>query len=132
MFRLPFASGAVFSANMLDTLLYQSFVKDYVITFIRLLLGIDQAPGSGFLTSVNMKNIEYYRSNFHEKLKKKSLILHLIFFPIGVFGKTSLFKFSWVPRKTFNVLKKCLIHKKIRTYRKILKYIADLIQHVYF
>ncbi|CAH1119917.1 unnamed protein product [Phaedon cochleariae] len=51
MFRLPFAAGTVFSASMLDTLLYQAFVKDYVITFVRLLLGIDQAPGSGFLTS---------------------------------------------------------------------------------
>lgn len=54
MFRLPFAAGCVFSASMLDTLLYQAFVKDYVITFVRLLLGIDQAPGSGFLTSVNV------------------------------------------------------------------------------
>lgn len=53
MFRLPFAAGCVFSASMLDTLLYQAFVKDYVITFVRLLLGIDQAPGSGFLTSVS-------------------------------------------------------------------------------
>ena len=52
MFRLPFAAGSVFSASMLDTLLYQAFVKDYFITFVRLLLGIDQAPGSGFLTSV--------------------------------------------------------------------------------
>ncbi|CAG7785356.1 unnamed protein product, partial [Allacma fusca] len=51
MFRLPFAAGSVFSASMLDTLLYQAFVKDYLITFVRLLLGIDQAPGSGFLTS---------------------------------------------------------------------------------
>lgn len=55
MFRLPFAAGSVFSASMLDTLLYQAFVKDYVITFVRLLLGIDQAPGSGFLTSVSGK-----------------------------------------------------------------------------
>lgn len=39
MFRLPFAAGSVFSASMLDTLLYQSFVKDYVITIVRLLLG---------------------------------------------------------------------------------------------
>ena len=54
MFRLPFAAGSVFSASMLDTLLYQAFVKDYVITFVRLLLGIDQAPGSGFLTSVTI------------------------------------------------------------------------------
>lgn len=54
MFRLPFAAGSVFSASMLDTLLYQAFVKDYVITFVRLLLGVDQAPGSGFLTSVSV------------------------------------------------------------------------------
>lgn len=54
MFRLPFAAGAVFSASMLDTLLYQAFIKDYIITFVRLLLGIDQAPGSGFLTSVKL------------------------------------------------------------------------------
>ncbi|GFS94861.1 potassium channel subfamily T member 1, partial [Nephila pilipes] len=51
MFRLPFAAGSVFSASMLDTLLYQAFVKEYMITFVRLLLGIDQAPGSGFLSS---------------------------------------------------------------------------------
>lgn len=57
MFRLPFAAGAVFSASMLDTILYQAFVKDYVITFIRLLLGIDQAPGSGFLASVGIEGI---------------------------------------------------------------------------
>ncbi|XP_059472651.1 potassium channel subfamily T member 2 isoform X5 [Neocloeon triangulifer] len=54
MFRLPFAAGSVFSASMLDTLLYQAFVKDYVITFVRLLLGVDQAPGSGFLASMKI------------------------------------------------------------------------------
>ncbi|KAL1518385.1 hypothetical protein ABEB36_002016 [Hypothenemus hampei] len=54
MFRLPFAAGSVFSASMLDTLLYQAFVKDYVITFVRLLLGVDQAPGSGFLTCMRI------------------------------------------------------------------------------
>lgn len=59
MFRLPFAAGAVFSASMLDTLLYQAFIKDYIITFVRLLLGIDQAPGSGFLTSVKLIKIDW-------------------------------------------------------------------------
>ncbi|KAI1290456.1 Potassium channel subfamily T member 1 [Halotydeus destructor] len=54
MFRLPFAAGSVFSASMLDTLLYQAFVKDYMITIVRLLLGIDQAPGSGFLASMRI------------------------------------------------------------------------------
>ena len=52
MFRLPFAAGRVFSANMLDTLLHQALDKDEINTFARLLLGVDQAPGSGFLTSV--------------------------------------------------------------------------------
>ncbi|GFS78036.1 potassium channel subfamily T member 2, partial [Nephila pilipes] len=55
MFRLPFAAGSVFSASMLDTLLYQAFVKEYMITFVRLLLGIDQAPGSGFLSSIEYR-----------------------------------------------------------------------------
>ncbi|KAF7240974.1 Potassium channel subfamily T member 2 [Varanus komodoensis] len=51
MFRLPFAAGRVFSISMLDTLLYQSFVKDYMISITRLLLGLDTTPGSGYLSS---------------------------------------------------------------------------------
>lgn len=47
-----FQKGFVFSAEMLDTLLYQSFVKSYLINFVRLMLGIDQSPGSGHLVSV--------------------------------------------------------------------------------
>uniref|UniRef100_A0A4W3GEQ3 Potassium sodium-activated channel subfamily T member 1 n=1 Tax=Callorhinchus milii TaxID=7868 RepID=A0A4W3GEQ3_CALMI len=56
MFRLPFAAGRVFSISMLDTLLYQSFVKDYMIPIARLLLGLDTTPGSGYLCA--MKIIE--------------------------------------------------------------------------
>ncbi|CDR18299.1 unnamed protein product [Oncorhynchus mykiss] len=54
MFRLPFAAGRVFSISMLDTLLYQSFVKDYMIPIARLLLGLDTTPGSGYLCAVSM------------------------------------------------------------------------------
>lgn len=32
---------------------FQAFVKDYLITFVRLLLGIDQAVGSGHLSCVS-------------------------------------------------------------------------------
>lgn len=59
-YRLPFAAGNVFSASMLDTLLYQAFVKDYMITMVRLLLGIDQAPGSGFLSSMRITRDELW------------------------------------------------------------------------
>ncbi|XP_072567923.1 potassium channel subfamily T member 2-like isoform X2 [Paramormyrops kingsleyae] len=54
MFRLPFAAGKVFSVSMLDTLLYQSFVKDYMISITRLLLGLDSTPGSGFLCAMKI------------------------------------------------------------------------------
>lgn len=42
---------------MLDTLLYQSYVKNYLISFVRLMLGIDQSPGSGHLSSVRSLNL---------------------------------------------------------------------------
>uniref|UniRef100_A0A8C9ZUR3 Potassium sodium-activated channel subfamily T member 2b n=1 Tax=Sander lucioperca TaxID=283035 RepID=A0A8C9ZUR3_SANLU len=54
MFRLPFSAGKVFSVSMLDTLLYQSFVKDYMISITRLLLGLDSMPGSGFLCAMKI------------------------------------------------------------------------------
>uniref|UniRef100_A0A8C2L8C9 Potassium channel, subfamily T, member 1 n=1 Tax=Cyprinus carpio TaxID=7962 RepID=A0A8C2L8C9_CYPCA len=54
MFRLPFAAGRVFSISMLDTLLYQCFVKDYMIPIARLLLGLDTTPGSGYLCCLFM------------------------------------------------------------------------------
>jgi potassium channel subfamily T protein 1 len=52
MFRLPFASGNVFSPLMIDTLLYQTFGKPYLIELIRLLIGVSHQNGSGNLTSV--------------------------------------------------------------------------------
>ncbi|KAL8625209.1 hypothetical protein ACOMHN_030842 [Nucella lapillus] len=54
MFRLPFAAGQVFSSAMLDRLLYQTFVKGYLIGFVRLLLGIDAQENSGHLSSVRV------------------------------------------------------------------------------
>ncbi|BFZ21583.1 hypothetical protein BsWGS_24622 [Bradybaena similaris] len=55
MFRLPFAAGQVFSSAMLDRLLYQTFVKGYLISFVRLLLGIDAVKNSGHLSSVRIR-----------------------------------------------------------------------------
>ncbi|XP_058969191.2 potassium channel subfamily T member 1 isoform X2 [Pocillopora verrucosa] len=54
MFREPFAAGHVFSMSMLDTLLYQAFVKEYMIYLVRLLLGCEQSPGSGYLSSLKV------------------------------------------------------------------------------
>ncbi|KAL5290205.1 KCNT2 family protein [Megaselia abdita] len=83
MFRLPFAAGAVFSASMLDTLLYQAFVKDYVITFVRLLLGIDQAPGSGFLTSMKITKEDLWIRTYGRLYQK--LCSTTCEIPIGIY-----------------------------------------------
>ncbi|XP_055311132.1 potassium channel subfamily T member 2 isoform X3 [Sitodiplosis mosellana] len=83
MFRLPFAAGCVFSASMLDTLLYQAFVKDYVITFVRLLLGIDQAPGSGFLTSMKITKDDMWIRTYGRLYQK--LCSTTCEIPIGIY-----------------------------------------------
>ncbi|KAL4216992.1 potassium channel [Mactra antiquata] len=68
IFRLPFAAGHVFSASMLDTLLYQTFVKGYLITFVRLLLGIDAEENSGHLSSIRMKRTTLARYKTYGEL----------------------------------------------------------------
>ncbi|XP_074602047.1 potassium channel subfamily T member 2-like isoform X2 [Brevipalpus obovatus] len=89
MFRLPFAAGSVFSASMLDTLLYQAFVKDYMITVIRLLLGIDQAPGSGFLSSIKITKDDLWIRTYGRLYQK--LCSTTCEIPIGIY-RTQLSK----------------------------------------
>ncbi|XP_064458746.1 potassium channel subfamily T member 2-like isoform X4 [Ornithodoros turicata] len=83
MFRLPFAAGNVFSASMLDTLLYQAFVKDYVITFVRLLLGVDQAPGSGYLSSMRITKDDLWIRTYGRLYQK--LCSSTCEIPIGIY-----------------------------------------------
>jgi hypothetical protein len=83
MFRLPFAAGSVFSASMLDTLLYQAFVKDYMITVVRLLLGIDQAPGSGFLSSIRITSDDLWIRTYGRLYQKLCSTSSEI--PIGIY-----------------------------------------------
>uniref|UniRef100_A0A1I8HFI5 Potassium channel, subfamily T, member 1 n=2 Tax=Macrostomum lignano TaxID=282301 RepID=A0A1I8HFI5_9PLAT len=91
MFRLGFASGSVFSASMLDTLLYQAFVKDYLIAFVRLLLGIDQARGSGHLTCMQITGIDMWIRTYGRLYQK--LCASTCEIPIGIyksFNKTGV------------------------------------------
>lgn len=69
MFRLPFASGNVFSTNFLDRLLYQTFVKDYLVDFIKILLGMNQTnQDCGYLDSVL---IFFLKKNPNEQIRLK-------------------------------------------------------------
>ncbi|XP_052789298.1 potassium channel subfamily T member 2-like isoform X2 [Mya arenaria] len=83
MFRLPFAGGNVFSASMLDTLLYQAFVKDYLITFVRLLLGIDQAVGSGHLSCMKITKDDLWIRTYGRLYQK--LCSTTCEIPIGIY-----------------------------------------------
>ncbi|XP_063716442.1 potassium channel subfamily T member 2-like isoform X2 [Symsagittifera roscoffensis] len=49
LFRPAFVSGSAISTSMLDTLLYQSYVKPYIISVVYLLIGLKQNAGSGTL-----------------------------------------------------------------------------------
>uniref|UniRef100_A0A7M4DX18 Potassium sodium-activated channel subfamily T member 2 n=1 Tax=Crocodylus porosus TaxID=8502 RepID=A0A7M4DX18_CROPO len=87
MFRLPFAAGRVFSISMLDTLLYQSFVKDYMISITRLLLGLDTTPGSGFLCSMKITEDDLWIRTYarlYQKLCSSSGDI-----PIGIYRTES-------------------------------------------
>ena len=53
LFRPAFVSGSAISTSMLDTLLYQSYVKPYIISVIYLLIGLKQNAGSGTLIFVS-------------------------------------------------------------------------------
>uniref|UniRef100_A0A0N5BNM7 Potassium channel subfamily T member 2 n=1 Tax=Strongyloides papillosus TaxID=174720 RepID=A0A0N5BNM7_STREA len=83
MFRLPFAQGNVFSANMLDRLLYQALVKNYLIKFTRLLLGIEQTSGSGYLTSFRIAREDLWIKNYGRLFQK--LCSSCSDIPIGIY-----------------------------------------------
>lgn len=108
MFRLPFAAGSVFSASMLDTLLYQAFVKDYMITVIRLLLGIDQAPGSGFLSSIKITKDDLWIRTYGRLYQK--LCSTTCEIPIGIY-RTQLSKTTPDPQAVSEKSKKKFCHQ---------------------
>uniref|UniRef100_A0A8C2RUQ2 RCK N-terminal domain-containing protein n=1 Tax=Capra hircus TaxID=9925 RepID=A0A8C2RUQ2_CAPHI len=92
MFRLPFAAGRVFSISMLDTLLYQSFVKDYMIPITRLLLGLDTTPGSALQMKISEDDlwIRTYGRLFQKLCSSSAEI------PIGIY-RTQSHVFSTEP-----------------------------------
>ncbi|XP_068105310.1 potassium channel subfamily T member 1 isoform X5 [Hyperolius riggenbachi] len=87
MFRLPFAAGRVFSISMLDTLLYQSFVKDYMITITRLLLGLDTTPGSGYLGAMKITEDDLWIRTYGRLFQK--LCSSSAEIPIGIYRTQS-------------------------------------------
>ncbi|XP_077140473.1 potassium channel subfamily T member 1 isoform X6 [Ranitomeya variabilis] len=87
MFRLPFAAGRVFSISMLDTLLYQSFVKDYMITITRLLLGLDTTPGSGYLCAMKITEDDLWIRSYGRLFQK--LCSSSAEIPIGIYRTQS-------------------------------------------
>ncbi|XP_075434946.1 potassium channel subfamily T member 1 isoform X3 [Ascaphus truei] len=87
MFRLPFAAGRVFSISMLDTLLYQSFVKDYMITITRLLLGLDTTPGSGYLCAMKITEEDLWIRTYGRLFQK--LCSSSAEIPIGIYRTQS-------------------------------------------
>eukprot|EP00794_Sanderia_malayensis_P015619 gene15619-17196_t len=86
----PFAAGNVFSASMIDTLLYQTFMKDYMVELIALLLGCEQNAESGFLDSYFITENDLWIKNYGRLFQRLCNTTYDI--PIGLYRhvKTSL------------------------------------------
>uniref|UniRef100_A0A8C7SIP3 RCK N-terminal domain-containing protein n=1 Tax=Oncorhynchus mykiss TaxID=8022 RepID=A0A8C7SIP3_ONCMY len=120
MFRLPFAAGRVFSISMLDTLLYQSFVKDYMIPIARLLLGLDTTPGSGYLCAMKVTEEDLWIRTYGRLFQK--LCSSSAEIPIGIYRTEShMFPSSEVRqnghRPCSNTLKMHPSFRSTRTHR---------------
>jgi hypothetical protein len=90
MFSESFADGSAFSASMIDTLLYQTFVKDYMIDLIGLAIGLKQTMGSGYLTSVgsgyiHINTITIKNINVHEQHQQAAKVLLTTYVEINEF-----------------------------------------------
>lgn len=67
-----FMSGQVFSPSLLETILYQSCSKDYIIDLVRIMLGLDQTHGCASLS----KHI-VTRQEVHELKEYSRLMIRL-------------------------------------------------------
>uniref|UniRef100_A0A914E3X5 Calcium-activated potassium channel BK alpha subunit domain-containing protein n=1 Tax=Acrobeloides nanus TaxID=290746 RepID=A0A914E3X5_9BILA len=83
MFRLPFAKGSVFSANLIDRLLYQSFVKPYLVDFLKIMLGTEESRGSGSLISINITKEDLILQTYGSLFEQLSYLAGDI--PIGIY-----------------------------------------------
>uniref|UniRef100_A0A8C1K582 Potassium channel, subfamily T, member 2 n=1 Tax=Cyprinus carpio TaxID=7962 RepID=A0A8C1K582_CYPCA len=122
IFRLPFAAGRVFSIGMLDTLLYQCFVKDYMITITRLLLGLESTPKSGFLCSMSITEEELCIETYGRLYEMLSSTVGDI--PIGIYRTESqMLEPPEVSLRSF--------HPQQHIYTIILKHHKYLHRHFY-
>ncbi|CAN8020602.1 unnamed protein product [Ixodes persulcatus] len=82
---VSYPDGRGYSSNLtqIQTLLRFAFVKDYVITFVRLLLGVDQAPGSGFLSSMRITKEDLWIRTYGRLYQK--LCSTTCEIPIGIY-----------------------------------------------
>ncbi|KAI3379045.1 hypothetical protein SNEBB_003589 [Seison nebaliae] len=82
LWKAPFVSGKVYSTVMLESFLYRSFEKQYLISLIRLLLDLDHNEHSANLTSIIVKEVDaancYYSQLFTHLVMNEGTI------PIGL------------------------------------------------
>ncbi|XP_063720969.1 potassium channel subfamily T member 1-like [Symsagittifera roscoffensis] len=91
LFRSAFVSGQAMSPSMLDTLLYQSFVKPYIMSIVYLLIGLKQHTGSGHLIfyvvdGEDVKCLQNFGRLMGERLTEYGQL------PIGMYRKQPLDK----------------------------------------
>ena len=79
---------------MLDSLLYQSFVKPYLPKLLRLLLGLQFEPGSGFMGTVSFYRA-FYCQSFDFRYKSVNGKHHFHIRKCSKFWRSSQEKYLW-------------------------------------
>ncbi|OAF70478.1 hypothetical protein A3Q56_01757 [Intoshia linei] len=61
-YRLSFMTGNVFNSSILNTLLLQTFEKNYLLRLVKMMLGIEQSSNSGVMLIMNVsKYVPYFK-----------------------------------------------------------------------
>ena len=118
LFREAFCTGRAFSTSMLDTLLYQSFIKPYLPELVKILLGLRYSDGSGTLSGIRIGRSQHGK-NFQELMESDKKFFGVI--PFGIYREYRFEdkhnrSFSIIPTKSNNSNKS--IRRQISRNRK--------------
>jgi hypothetical protein len=88
LFQPQFAGGRTFCASMLDTMLYQSHFKPYIVDLVRQLLGCQQVDNSAYLWKLEISE-ELLQMQTYDRLFQKVVTVHHCV-PLGLYRTVPL------------------------------------------
>ncbi|KAI6652869.1 hypothetical protein LOD99_4255 [Oopsacas minuta] len=140
-----FMSGEVFSPSLLDTILYQSAEKEYIINLVRLMLGLEQGSGNRSLTCISrtiteLRGLRTY-GEIMERIAKESEMLAIGIYHCEFIGRkdnetvkdydTNIIPFVNDQLENLNLSSKKMLAGRFReyAYKVLVNPVANIIVH---